>query len=222
MHLLILGGSGRTGKVVIADALYKGHTITALVRKEGTLDPNPNLTIAIGTPLSRADVGAAFTTSGKPVDAVIVNLTALRETDSPFANPISPAMMMADAHSNLLSAMEKHNVRRLVTMSAFGAGDSFPNLNPLLKLLFRHSNMSYDFQFHDEVDKRVRAAGNVDWTLVRPVMLADGASKPCKDHGDLGKDVWVTASITRASAARMLLDAAESRKWIKRTPVVSD
>jgi len=38
MKLFIVGATGRTGRLVVEQAISSGHTVTAIVRKPGTLD----------------------------------------------------------------------------------------------------------------------------------------------------------------------------------------
>ncbi|RAL62769.1 hypothetical protein DID88_004611 [Monilinia fructigena] len=89
MHFLILGASGRTGSLVLAEALSKNHTVTALARNPSSIPSAPGLTIIKGTPTSAADLTTAFT-SGPKVDAVLVTLSSSRASDSPFAASTSP------------------------------------------------------------------------------------------------------------------------------------
>ncbi|KAI0484511.1 NAD(P)-binding protein [Xylariaceae sp. FL0804] len=67
MHFLVIGGSGRTGRLVVEEALSRGHTVTALARSPASFPVDETkragLTIVRGTPLSRADVAAAFDAS---------------------------------------------------------------------------------------------------------------------------------------------------------------
>ena len=43
-HLLVIGGSGRTGRLVITEALRTGHSVTALVRDPTRVVPGDRLT----------------------------------------------------------------------------------------------------------------------------------------------------------------------------------
>lgn len=89
MHLLVLGGSGRTGKLIVEEAISKGHSVVALVRSPSSLAARPNLTVIQGTPMQREDVARAFGSSPTPLEAVLVALSLKRVSDSPFA-AISP------------------------------------------------------------------------------------------------------------------------------------
>jgi hypothetical protein len=128
---------------------------------------------------------------------------------------------MADSHTNLVSVMQEHGISKIVTMSAFGAGDSFPNLNFLMRLLIKTSNLSYTFLDHDLVDQEMKESG-VQFVLARPVMLTDKEAKPVREHGNTGKDSGFMPSISRKSVAVFLVDAAEKNDWDKSTPVISN
>ncbi len=227
MHFLIVGGSGQTGKLVIALALRHGHAVTALVRTPSSLAAQPGLTIVAGSPLSPSDIAAAFAATPSPVDAVIVTLRLATTSSSPLAPlvPGSPAHLGADAVRNLLEAMARLGVGKIVLLSAQGTAGSFAALSPLHKALFRWSNMRHQFADHDEVDKIVRAAaagGSVDFVLVRPVMMVDGEAAEVKDHGDDGKDAGFMPKISRESVAAFIVGASESPDFHGRSPVISN
>lgn len=128
---------------------------------------------------------------------------------------------MADSHANIVAEMQAHGVRKIVTMAAFGVGDSFPNMNFLVRLLFKYSNMSYQLEDHGLVDKEMKASG-LDFVLARPTMLAEGDALPIKEFGDSGKGVGLMSKITRKSVALFLVDAVEKETWNKTTPVLTN
>lgn len=110
MHILIIGGNGRTGQLVIEKAISQGHQVTALVREATSLQPQDNLSIVEGTPINISDIDRAFvagasrTYSATP-DAVIVTLNARRVSDSPFSapSPDTPKRLMADSVANAIT-----------------------------------------------------------------------------------------------------------------------
>ncbi|KAL9087525.1 MAG: hypothetical protein Q9165_006636 [Trypethelium subeluteriae] len=223
MHVLVIGGSGRTGSLVINEILERGQSVTALIRDPTALpQKRPGLTIVQGTPTSTSDVETAFAAipNGVP-SAVIVTLNARRESDSPFAKPVSPPRFMADCNANVRSVMQQHGVRKLVVMSAYGTADSLPELNWLMRLVLRRTNMVYQYIDHDAVDEETKASG-LDYVLVRPSMLAEGEAKPVTEWGDQGRGVPMLAKITRASVARFLVDAAGTSRWDGQTPVITN
>ncbi|KAK5747522.1 hypothetical protein LTR17_000164 [Elasticomyces elasticus] len=227
MHLLILGASGRTGQLTTTTAFSKSHTVTALIRKSSSLTPTTGLTIVEGTPLNQQDIETAFASSPRPVEACIVTLSAPRETDSPFSKPVAPPMFMRDSVRNLLAVMKLHGVRRLVVMSAFGAGDSFASLAWPLKQLFRRSNMSFQFEDHDALDLEVRKESEeggwgLEWTLVRPVMLKEGGVKAVRELGEKGERAGMFDLVTRESVAEFLVGCVEGERLKGEAVVVAN
>lgn len=231
LHILVLGGSGRTGRILIDDALERGYTVTALVRNPDSLKPatkaNANFTLVKGG-LNQASIDRAMETPHIP-SAVLVALGAPLASGNPFSAVVTPAYMMAHAHDVLIRSMEQHDVRRLITMSAFGTAESWPNLSMPMRLILGYSNMRYQFKDHTEVDKRVKAAakdGRIQHTMLRPVLLADGpAAQPSevKDHGDDGSVAapGMMAKISRRTVISIMLDAVVVDTWVGRTPVIS-
>lgn len=221
MHVFIVGGNGRTGAYAITELLSRGHTVTALVRNPASLPTQSGLTIHKGTPLNPEDIAAAFTTH-RP-DAIIVTLNAPRASESPFAAPVGPANLLADSTRNLLTAMETFGVKRIIIMSAWGVGASFAQLNVLMRLTIRWTNMAAQFQDHEAVEQLVKQARGLDWTLVKPVMLKGEGKHDVREWGELGQGAGFMPSISRESVAGFLVDVLEGGdKWNGKTPVISN
>ncbi|KAL2808286.1 NAD(P)-binding protein [Aspergillus granulosus] len=220
MHVLVIGGTGRTGKLVIDELLSRGHEVTTLARNPGALGaPRPKLTIVEGTPTDLTNVRSAF--KAHAPDVVIVTLNAPRASDSPFAAPISPPTLMADCNSNVIAAMKEFNVRKIVIMQAFGVGESWGNMNCMLQLLMKKSNMYLQYDDHNAVEEIVKQGG-VDYVLVRPLRLVESEGKVVKVWLEHGKGVPLMASTSRVGVARFLVDAAEESRWDNSEPVISN
>lgn len=68
--------------------------------------------------------------------------------------------------------MEQANVRRLIAVTGFGAGQSRDAISPLQRLPFRLVlGRAYDDK--DAQEMRIRRS-KLDWTLIRPGMLTGG------------------------------------------------
>lgn len=133
MPILILGATGRTGSLILLEALRRGHKVTALVRTPSGLDKftadlpdaqRANLTVVRGTPLSAADTNSAVSTAlatttsstatggGDASSSSIVVISALsprRTSENPWAAPHptdSPPRMMADSIANAIAALQ--------------------------------------------------------------------------------------------------------------------
>jgi len=222
-RILIIGGSGRTGKLVIHEALSHNHTVTALVRKPESMNTeiNAGLKIVTGTPLNVENVRAAFTASTP--DVVIVTLSAPRASDSPFAANISPPRLMADSVANLVAVMKEQSRTscKIVIMQAFGAGESWTNLHCVMRLLMKKSNMIYQYEDHNLVAKETKASGET-YVFVRPSRLEEGEAKEIREWVSDGKGVPMMAAITRKSVAEFLVEAAEKGDWDNSAPVITN
>jgi nucleoside-diphosphate-sugar epimerase len=220
-RMLLIGGSGRTGKLVISELLQRGHKVTALVRKLEAMSTETaaGLMAITGTPMNQDDVRKAFVHSQPEV--VIVTLSAPRAGDSPFAAVIAPPRLMADATANVVAVMKEFNSAKMVIMQAFGVGESWPNMHCVLRLLMKKSNMIYQYDDHNLVAKETKASGE-KYVFVRPSRLVEGDAQEIREWADHGKGVPMMAAITRGSVARFLVQAAESKTWDQTAPVITN
>ncbi|KAH7064235.1 TrkA-N domain dehydrogenase [Paraphoma chrysanthemicola] len=220
-RVLVIGGSGRTGKLVIKELLQRGHEVTALVRNPDAManEIGSGLKTTTGTPLKQQNVRDAFKQSNPEV--VIVTLSAPRASDSPFAAVVSPPRLMADSTANVVAVMKEFNTSKIVIMQAFGVGESWRNLHCVMQLLMKQSNMIYQYNDHNLVAKETEASGE-KFVFVRPSRLEEGEATQIKEWAHDGKGVPMLAAISRGSVARFLVKAAESDTWDGTAPVITN
>ena len=123
-----------------------------------------------------------------------------------------------------IAAMRTANppVRKIVAMSSVGTGESFANVNWLMRIMFTHSNMKYSREDHDAVYEELKSAKGVEYVSVRPWMLTDGEAAPVKVFPDNGAGAGFMPKISRASVARFMVEAAESDQYDGRSPVITN
>lgn len=226
MRILLLGASGRTGSLALAEALARNHTVTAIIRRPDALAPQPNLSIITGTPLDQADISKAFTNAPRsdPIRAVISTLNTGRTSDNPWAKATSPPSLMADSVRNTLAVMREHGVKKMVVLGTNGIGSSRANSGWFFNWIVDHSNLKIAFDDHYEVQKLLEAEaerdGEFKWVDVRATGLSNGEKKELSEFGNEGKGVgWF---VSRKSVAGFLLDAVERSQWDGQTPVISN
>ncbi len=226
MRILILGGSGRTGFLALAEALARNHTVTAIIRRPDALAPQPNLSVITGTPLNHADISKAFADAPRsdPIRAVVSTLNTGRTSDNPWAKTTSPPSLMADSVRNALAVMREHGVKKMVVLGTNGIGSSRANSGWFFNWVVDHSNLKITFDDHYEVQKILEAEaekdGDFKWVDVRATGLGNGEKKEVKEFGNEGKGVgWF---VSRKSVAGFLLDAVEGSRWDGQTPVISN
>jgi hypothetical protein len=182
------------------------------------MTPQSGLTIIQGSPLSPSDLSSAF--SAEKVDAVLVTLSSARASDSPFAASTSPAKFLENCISNVVEVMKEFKVSRIVYMSAFGVGNSNPNVWYPMRVMINKSTMGkVGFADHNEAEGKLRQSG-LEWAAVRPVMLKEGGAKKVMEMGEEGKKMGYLPGITKESVVRWMVETAERSNWESRTVVI--
>jgi len=204
MKLLIVGATGGLGRVTAAEAVRRGHEVSALVRDPAAADlPEPVLKVH-GNVLEPPSLGAAV--AGR--DGVICVLGT--------PSPRQPSTLLADGTSNLVAAMTSAQVPRLVCVTLLGTDDSRRNAS----LFYRHVILRVLAPMvpDKENQERVVRESGLDWVLVRPPRFVSGPGRPPRiiRAGDNGR----TGRISRQQLARVLIDAAEQPGYVRQAIAV--
>ena len=199
MKIVVFGASRGTGLKVVEQALEAGHNVTAFVRTPSSVNiKHANLTVFQGDSMDAAAVEKAV--AGQ--DAVI---SALGPTRPPI-----PAMMESSA-KNIVAAMKKHGVRRLV--STTGAGVRQPEDQPKFAdhlIGFLLNLLAKDVVLDSAANVKVIQASDLDWTVVRYPRLLDGAHTGKYRVGYVGKDS--SSQLSRADGADFVLKELTEKK----------
>jgi len=208
MKIVVFGASRGVGLKVAEQALQAGHTVTAFVRTPSKFTlQHPNLTVFQGDSMDAAAVENAI--AGQ--DAVI---SALGPTRPPV-----PGMMETSA-KNIVNAMTKHGVRRLV--STTGAGVRQPEDQPKLAdhlIGFLLNLLAKSVVLDSAGNVQVIQSSDLDWTVVRFPRLIDGDPTGKYHFGYVSKDS--STQLSRADAAAAVLRELTEKKWIRKLPLVS-
>ena len=189
MNILLLGVSGRTGRLVAQLALARGHAVTAVARKPPGVELSDRLELMIGRPLQVEDL----TPLCAKKDAVISCLGQRSSQDR---------TLLFDAAQAALEAMSRNRVRRYLVVSH---GLLFPDANPIVAL----QRLLLSRQINDfEAMERLVRRSNVAWTIVRPSRLKDGG--PARGYRtSLGAKPLGQSAMQRLDLASFLVDEAE-------------
>lgn len=234
-HILLLGGTGKTGRLLLADLLSKQYTVTALARKPESLDSTSQdkLNVIKGDPTSRESMmdllSEALRTAGSRSIIVISTLGQTRASGNPWSATTSPAMFMTSAIQALLNAIKQltgqdtMRIEKLVFMSMFGAGESFNNLHFLIKPIMNHSNMLQTVEDHNGVNAVIRGQNDVKWTMVKPAMLKEGPAMLVKIRDEAGKgEGWLPSSITIGTVVEFIVKCLTSDEYVNKAPVITN
>lgn len=204
MNIVIFGATGGTGRHLVDQALAAGHHITALVRTPAALPvTHDRLRIVSGEVRDRDAVAGVL--AGQ--DAVVSALGPHQR---------GPVSLCTEAIAAILPALARHEVRRLIVLSAYGAADSHHRdlYNRLLWLLQREKMLD-----KERMEALIRQSDTA-WTIVRPAALSNG---PRTGRYRLGTALRlrVTATIARADLADALLRQLTDTTYLRQTPAIT-
>src|SRR5262245_52051184 len=113
MRILVVGATGGTGHELVKQALERGHDVVALARKPEKIElKHERLHVVQGDVMDPSTLDPAM----KDVDAVVSALGHKRY--------LGPSNILSQGTRNLIDAVQRNGVKRLVVESALGVGDS--------------------------------------------------------------------------------------------------
>ena len=206
MKVLIIGASGATGQILMHEALAQGHEVTALARDPSALaSEDHRLRVLQGDALDASSVEAAV--AGQ--DAV---LSALGTRSA------RPTTLFSESTHNIISAMNKHGVLRLVCITGIGAGDSKGHVGFLydrVMLPFVVKNIYEDKTRQEEAIKQ----SDLEWVIVRPARLTDESAKG--EYNVFLGGSYTAKTISRADVAAFMLAQLTDDTYVHKMPVIS-
>lgn len=208
MKLVIFGATGTVGRQVVDQALKQGHTVTAFARNLTKLDiQHPSLTHFQGDVMDLHAVEHAV--MGQ--DAVVCVLGAGKKLTG---------TIRSEGTQQVIRAMERVGVRRLICQSTLGIGDSWNNLDFYWKYIMFGFILRKVFADHERQEALVRNS-NLDWTIVRPGAFVDGPRTGQYRHNFSGTDRRITLKISRADVADFILKQLNDQSSLHQTPSLS-
>ncbi len=208
MRILIIGASKGIGLETTRQALDAGYQVRALARSAtGISFSDPGLEKMQGNALKIDDIETALA----GVDAVIQSLgVSLGEL-------IRPVRLFSVATKLLIEAMECQGVKRLISVTGFGAGDSRGNISCLQRLPFQ---IVFGRAYDDKnLQEQLIKDSELDWTIARPGVLTSG---PQTDHYQVLSEAsqWRNGIISRANVAEFLVRQIQDQTYIRQSPVL--
>ncbi len=209
MRLLIIGGTGRTGRELIKQALEEGQQVTALIRHPEKLKiVHPNLKMIKGNVLD-------FDKVQEVVEGQEAVLSALGHKRFFIKTTI-----LSEGTRNIIAAMEKHAVKRFICITSLGIGDSRFKLG-LYYTLFVIPVIVF-FYFRDKAkQEKIIKSSKLNWTIVRPGQLTNGKKRGTYKQGVQVGNYLLTKMISRADVAHFMLSQLSNDRYLHKTPGVA-
>lgn len=167
--IAVFGGSGNTGREVIAAALRKGLRVRALYRPGSEpRDALAGLEVLTGQLSSPEDVGRTLEGTDGSILVFGPRLGGM------FSKPPEPPKAFcAPATATILSEMGALGIQRIVCQVGAMAGDNAKNWSAMVRRFVRSYRRKVPeiAADRDEQEKMVMGSG-MDWTVVKPFRIS--------------------------------------------------
>lgn len=209
MKVIVFGATGNVGRPAVERLLKEGHEVTAFARRPDKIGiDDPKLTLRAGDAFDAADVDNAV----RGYDAAVITIGAGMSRKS---------LIRSQGTMNVIQAMQKHGVRRLICQSTLGAHESWPNLNFFWKRIMFGALLRPVFRDHELQEKLVRASG-LDWTIVRPSAFVDGPATGAFKEGFGPEEHGLKLTISREDIAAFLSRQIGDPTYLRRAVAISN
>jgi putative NADH-flavin reductase len=211
LSIVVFGANGPTGRLLVSHALAAGHQVIAVTRRPDKFpQQHPNLTVA------RADVLDASAVEGvvSGADAILSTLGA------PYGR--KQVAVYSVGVRNILTAMERHQVRRLVVVSSSAtdpkpyadAGFFFNRVVQPFVVNLLGKTVYEDMRRMEELIRNTE----VDWTIVRPSGLFD--TDFVSDY-ELAEDHIAGRFTARSDLAAAMLAQVDDERYVRKILAVA-
>lgn len=211
MRIAVVGANGRTGRLVVEQALARGNEVTALARRpQPSSLENPRLTTVAADVLDRGGVVEGLRGADAVVSAVGIG-TSRQES-----------VTYSTGTGNLLHAMGVHGIKRLVVISAVPVGPredhAFFERHVVMPILDAVFGATYRDMRRME---SLLVDSDVDWTSVRPPRLL---VRPRTGHYRISTPQPLSngRAITYGDLAGALLDIVDREDLYRRVAYVAN
>ena len=207
--IALFGGTGKTGRHVLAQALAAGHTVRALARRPESIETTRELlTVLAGDVLDAAAVRE--TVRGADV---VVSVFGQVKGSSPT--------LQTDGTQNIVDAMAAEGIRRIISLSGGGLPaeqhDRPKAPDKIIKWLLQR--ISPQVLADAESHLAVLEKSGLDWTVARGPRLTDAPATGSYRVGWVG--VNASTQIARADLATFILTQLDDTTFVHELPFVS-
>lgn len=130
-----------------------------------------------------------------------------------------PVTVFSEGTRNVLEAMRREGVRRLICVTGIGAGDSRGHGGFLYDRLVKPLLLKTIYEDKDRQEALIKTS-EAEWTIVRPGFLTNGPL--IKKYQVITDMSGVTAGkISRADVAHFILEELAANRYLGQTPLLT-
>jgi putative NADH-flavin reductase len=197
MRLFVLGATGKTGGVLVAQALKRGHSVTTFGRSPFAGDDKAKVLNISGNPMNEMELADAL-----PGHDAVLSVLGTRG--------LGATSVLVDSSRATISAMRITDVRRLVILSSALLDAHIGVVNRIVSLtILRH------FSSDQRAMEQIVTASDLDWTILRPPRMTDSAPDDQSSATLTDPPDSTGMQITKEEVARVMLDMVENQRFIR-------
>jgi uncharacterized protein YbjT (DUF2867 family) len=200
MKLAVLGATGRTGRLVVEQALAAGHTVTALVRSPEKMPADSSLRVVTGEATDTSAVSRVL----EGADAVISTLGG-------------NGSVITDSTRAIVAAAHQTGVSRVVVLSSFAVERE--HMDAVTRLVTR---IAMGAMINDKrAGEDVLSHSDLEWTIVYASILTDGPASGSVEILPQRAKRHLTQKVSRADVAAWMVQAATDDQHSRRTVAIT-
>ena len=190
-------------------ALSRGHHVTTVSRRPARLKlRHPNLII------QKADITILESmTSVIPGHDVVISTVGLSAGKRNVT-------VFSDGIANVLNVMLRNNQRRLIALSAIGAGDSKGHGGFLFDSILQPLILDDDIEDKTRMEEQLKLS-EIDYTVIRPAILSNQPAG-YQYHVLTDLEQIETGTISREDVAHFIMAIAEQNTYLRQIVTLSD
>jgi uncharacterized protein YbjT (DUF2867 family) len=198
-NVLVVGASGGTGRAAVHQLLAEGHRVTAFSRHASSIfQASENLRPIDGDVMQAEAIDAAV--AGQDVVIVTLGISENPLRVRFFGSAATAGNVRSAGTHNVILAMRRHAVSRLVVQSSYGVGETRGCLRFIDKLFF---SLLLKPQIADtEAQEQIVRDSGLQWVLVQPVHLTNAGTSADAFVSTEGQTRGM--KVSRLSVARFL------------------
>lgn len=210
MKVSLFGATSPTGKMVLENLLTENHLVTVIVRNPDAVSiRHQNLTVVKGDVFSPS----SFEESIKGNNLVVSILGT--------GSNNKPTTVYSVGGQNILSAMRKAGIKKLITLTSGGVQKD----DPVIQKSFFYKYVGLWYLRHiyadmTEWESNLEKSKDIDWICIRPTYLRNGelTKKYRVNKTYSPENGW---KISRADLADFITKQVTSNEFIHQKPVVA-
>ena len=178
------------------------HEVAAFVRNPAKLSlQHPKLRVVQGDVLDPASLAPAM----QGQDAV---LSALGHKKF-----LGPSKILSEGTANILRAMKSAGVNRFICESSLGIGSTAGRGGVIATLIVYPMILPF-YSFDKLRQEKLIEESDLDWVIVRPAALTNGAARGQYHHGPKAGNYFLPVRISRADVAAFMLQQLTDDRYL--------